>query len=441
MDDKQRIALVETRTLDTAGNDEALRQLIRYQLGNHLGSASLELDEQAQIISYEEYAPYGSSTYQAVRSQTETAKRYRYTGKERDEESGLYYHVTRYYVPWLGRWTSYDPLGMVDNSNLYLYVSNNPIVFMDPTGMQEVPSATDIQKWIEAHPQRAAELAGAPLTDEALHQAIVAEMAKDQRQEKGGKSPSQAVDARCRPLQISPKAQPKSASDMKQYFVQSNEPYDRRHRYIKTPVDDPLQYEMTEVYATPEEAEEMQKQIDMKEASDRAGAALAAAAGGGPGSASRAFVENAGSRPGAPVGRPRTESANPVRANPWFGNTRPEPTVPDTLPYRRDTNRDIANRGGIVWTSPQTLSERIALQAALSGEGEIAMKGPFGDPKYQGEGWVKMQYVTHTADGNKIEIHYMRNTVTGQTDQFKFVSRGEYKKPTADPKVSSGTRP
>jgi hypothetical protein len=51
MDDKQRIALVETRT---QGNDPAPPQLIRYQFGNHLGSASLELDEQAQIISYEE---------------------------------------------------------------------------------------------------------------------------------------------------------------------------------------------------------------------------------------------------------------------------------------------------------------------------------------------------------------------------------------------------
>ena len=96
MDDKQRIALVETRTLDTAGNDRAPPQLIRYQFGNHLGSASLELDDQAQIISYEEYTPYGSTSYQAVRSQTETPKRYRYTGKERDEESGLYYHGARY---------------------------------------------------------------------------------------------------------------------------------------------------------------------------------------------------------------------------------------------------------------------------------------------------------------------------------------------------------
>ena len=65
-------------------------QLIRYQFGNHLGSASLELDDQAQIISYEEYYPYGSTSYQAVRSQTEVSlKRYRYTGKERDEETGF----------------------------------------------------------------------------------------------------------------------------------------------------------------------------------------------------------------------------------------------------------------------------------------------------------------------------------------------------------------
>ena len=134
MDDKQRIALVETRTLDTAGNDQAPRRLIRYQFGNHLGSASLELDEQAQIISYEEYAPYGSSTYQAVRSQTETPKRYRYTGKERDEESGLYYHGARYYAPWLGRWASADPSLLDDGVDLYVFCLDSPVRYRDPSG-------------------------------------------------------------------------------------------------------------------------------------------------------------------------------------------------------------------------------------------------------------------------------------------------------------------
>ncbi len=133
MDDKQRIALVETRTQGLA---PAPQQLIRYQFGNHLGSASLELDDQAQIISYEEYYPYGSTSYQAVCSQTETPKRYRYTGKERDEESGLYYHGARYYAPWLGRWISSDPLGVQDNYNLYTYVKDKPVISSDPSGTQ-----------------------------------------------------------------------------------------------------------------------------------------------------------------------------------------------------------------------------------------------------------------------------------------------------------------
>jgi RHS repeat-associated protein len=132
MDDKQRIALVETRT---QGNEPGVpQQLIRYQCGNHLGSASLELDHQAQIISYEEYYSYGSTSYQAVRSQTETPRRYRYTGKERDEETGLYYHGARYYAAWLGRWISCDPVELVDETNRYLYVRGNSLTYKDPTG-------------------------------------------------------------------------------------------------------------------------------------------------------------------------------------------------------------------------------------------------------------------------------------------------------------------
>lgn len=137
MDDKQCIALVETRTL---GNDPAPRQLMRYQFGNHLGSASLELDHTAQIISYEEYTPFGSSSYQAMRSQTETPKRYRYSGKERDEESGLIYFGARYYAPHLCRWTAVDPSGIKKSLNVYTYVSNRPVTFVDPDGRDEEPA-------------------------------------------------------------------------------------------------------------------------------------------------------------------------------------------------------------------------------------------------------------------------------------------------------------
>jgi RHS repeat-associated protein len=139
MDNKQRIALVETRTLDTAGTDSAPAQLIRYQFGNHLGSASLELDDEAQIISYEEYYPYGSTSYQAGRSAAEVSlKRYRYTGKERDQETGLNYHGVRYYAPWLGRWTSSDPGGIADMPSVYVYVRDNPVRLSDPSGTQSL---------------------------------------------------------------------------------------------------------------------------------------------------------------------------------------------------------------------------------------------------------------------------------------------------------------
>lgn len=149
MDDKQRIALAELRTLDD--EQDVPQRLIRYQFGNHLGSSTLELDEQAQIISYEEYAPYGSSTYQAVRSQTETAKRYRYTGKERDEESGLYYHGARYYAAWMGRWLGNDPMGIQAGLNGYEYARGSPVCLRDIDGREPThPEDIDIhQTWTE----------------------------------------------------------------------------------------------------------------------------------------------------------------------------------------------------------------------------------------------------------------------------------------------------
>jgi len=148
MDDKQRIALVEIKTIDTSVLPDTLPEtLIRYQLGNHLGSASLELDDNAEIISYEEYYSYGSTSYQAARSQTEASKRYRYNAKERDEETGFYYYGARYYVSWLGRWINPDPAGLSDGLNTYSYVKNNPVVNKDASGLTTI-TTTDTMKYV-----------------------------------------------------------------------------------------------------------------------------------------------------------------------------------------------------------------------------------------------------------------------------------------------------
>jgi RHS repeat-associated protein len=134
-DDSGRIALIETRT---QGTEDAPAKLVRYQLGNHLGSACLEVDdsEAVRVISYEEYHPYGTTAYQAKNSQIQAAtKRYRYTGMERDEETGFNYHSARYYLPWLGKWLSADPGGLVDGVNLYRYARNSPVILNDKSGM------------------------------------------------------------------------------------------------------------------------------------------------------------------------------------------------------------------------------------------------------------------------------------------------------------------
>ena len=136
LDRDHRLALVETRTV---GQDRSARQLIRYQLADHLDSSVLELDQRAQIVSYEEYFPYGSTAYQAVRSTTEAPKRYRYTGKERDEETGFAYHGARYYIPWLGRWSSCDPSGLAAGPDPYVYAANNPVANVDRTGREPEP--------------------------------------------------------------------------------------------------------------------------------------------------------------------------------------------------------------------------------------------------------------------------------------------------------------
>ncbi len=77
------------------------------------------------------YAPFGG-----VLAQTgESPNALRYTGREFDADTGLYYYRARYYDPDLGRFLSPDPLGLGGGDvNLYAYAGNNPLRFNDPKG-------------------------------------------------------------------------------------------------------------------------------------------------------------------------------------------------------------------------------------------------------------------------------------------------------------------
>ncbi|EPS41108.1 hypothetical protein H072_4973 [Dactylellina haptotyla CBS 200.50] len=128
--DGEVIAIVENWSGPDRTSKGLPEQMIRFQFGERSQSITLELDENGEQISYEEYAPYGQTVYV---SQVQE-KRYRYAGKERDKETGLYYFNQRYYCSNMYRWLSSDPLGIIDGLNTYCFMRANPVTLSDPQG-------------------------------------------------------------------------------------------------------------------------------------------------------------------------------------------------------------------------------------------------------------------------------------------------------------------
>jgi RHS repeat-associated protein len=148
-DDARRICMVETQTWEDEVELTSPTPRLRFQLDDHLGTVAVEVDATGNVISYEQYHPYGTSAYRAQDGTLGvSAKRYRYNGKERDDETKLYYYGARYYAPWLGRWTAADPLAFADGVGAYTHVRGSPIVLSDPNGKQSA-EATRLREDLE----------------------------------------------------------------------------------------------------------------------------------------------------------------------------------------------------------------------------------------------------------------------------------------------------
>jgi RHS repeat-associated protein len=127
MDDTARIALV--RIGPAAPGDGGVAT--QFHLGDHLGSTAVVADEDGAVTNREEFTAYGETSFGSF-----ARKRYRFTGKERDEESGLSLLGVRNYNPGLGRWCSADPTGTAGGVNQFAYAYCNPNRFVDPSGRQ-----------------------------------------------------------------------------------------------------------------------------------------------------------------------------------------------------------------------------------------------------------------------------------------------------------------
>ena len=110
----------------------------RFSYDNLIGSSGLETDGDGNLLSQEEYYPFGGTAVLVAGTDSGIDyKTHRYSGKERDA-TGLYYYGYRYYQPWAGRWLSSDPAGTVDGLNLFRMVRNNPVTLRDDDGRKPI---------------------------------------------------------------------------------------------------------------------------------------------------------------------------------------------------------------------------------------------------------------------------------------------------------------
>ncbi|HAB17981.1 MAG TPA: hypothetical protein DCE44_16220, partial [Verrucomicrobiales bacterium] len=103
-----------------------------WYLTDHVGTIRDIADATGTAVARFEYTSFGQTHSE---SNPLAADRFLFTGRELDDETGLYFYRARYYSPVLGVFASQDPIGFESlDYNLYRYAVNNPYSLTDPTG-------------------------------------------------------------------------------------------------------------------------------------------------------------------------------------------------------------------------------------------------------------------------------------------------------------------
>ena len=127
----------------------------KYTTSDHLGSPRAVTDAAGSLVSRHDYLPFGVELGAGTSGRTtglgygaSDGVRDKFTGYERDTETGLDYAQARYYSSEQGRFTTADPYGgsmgiaNPQSFNRYPYVGNNPLRFTDPTGLRACTDAS-----------------------------------------------------------------------------------------------------------------------------------------------------------------------------------------------------------------------------------------------------------------------------------------------------------
>ncbi|MBK6698368.1 MAG: RHS repeat-associated core domain-containing protein [Saprospiraceae bacterium] len=120
---------------DCEGNNDCPNVLYFFH-PDHIGSSTYLTDEDGNPYQFILYLPFGESMAEQKAGGYST--KYRFTGKEVDDETGLYYFGARYYDPRISLWYGVDPQAEdAPDWNPYRYGFNNPIRMIDPDGLFE----------------------------------------------------------------------------------------------------------------------------------------------------------------------------------------------------------------------------------------------------------------------------------------------------------------